>query len=110
MTKISNGHAWKFSTIPTGGVPAAVGLTTTPAFTNPMNAMNKPMPIPMDRLRSMGMAFRTASRKPVSTSALMTKPSTTMTPMAWGQVSLLATTRANATKALSPSPAASAKG
>ena len=35
---------------------------TIPAFTSPISAMNSPMPIPIARLRSIGIAFRTASR------------------------------------------------
>jgi hypothetical protein len=91
------------------GLPDS-GWTTTPAFTSPMNAMNNPMPIPMARLRSSGMALRTASRNPVNTSAVMTRPSMTITPMAWGNVSPNPATSVKATKALSPSPDARANG
>ncbi len=86
------------------------GWTTRPAFTRPMKAMNRPIPMPMARLRSIGMAFSTASRNPVSTSPVMTRPSTTMTPMACGQVRPSAPTRVKATNAFRPSPAASANG
>ena len=72
--------------------------------------MNSPMPIPIARFRSIGMAFSTASRNPVSTRTVMTRPSTTITPIACGHVSWSAPTSVNATKALSPSPAASANG
>ncbi len=108
MAKMSSGHDRKLWTIVTG-TPGGPGMTT-PAFTKPISAMNRPIPMPMDRLRSIGIAFRTASRNPVSTRAVMTRPSVTITPIAWGQVSPLATTRVNATNAFSPSPAAMANG
>ena len=85
-------------------------LVTIPAFTRPISAMNAPMPIPMARFRSIGIAFRTASRTPVSTSTVMTRPSTTITPIACGNESPSAATSVNATNAFSPSPAASANG
>ena len=72
--------------------------------------MKSPIPIPIASLRSCGIALITASRKPTSTSAVMTRPSTTITPMASGQLSLSAPTSEKATKALSPRPAASANG
>ena len=49
--------------------------TTMPPLTRPMIVMNRPMPIPIARFRSMGMALRTASRNPVSTSTVMMRPS-----------------------------------
>ena len=103
---------------PVKGWPLALSVNTVmrcwppalPMVVNPMNAMNSPMPIPMARFRSRGMAFRTASRNPVTTSAVMTSPSATMTPMAWGQERWSADTSVNATNALRPRPAASANG
>ncbi len=85
-------------------------FVTTPAFTRPISAMNAPMPIPIARLRSIGIAFRTASRTPVRTRTVMTTPSTTMTPIACGNESPFAATSVKATKAFSPNPAASANG
>ena len=107
MAKINKGHVRKFG--------AMVTMTpwpcfATPAFTKPMNAMNSPIPIPIDRLRSIGMAFSTASRKPVRTSTEMIRPSVTITPMASGQVRCAARTSVNATNAFSPRPAANANG
>ncbi len=87
-----------------------VPLTTMPASTRPMIVMNSPMPIPMANLRSPGMASITASRKPTSTSREMITPSATITPMASGQLRWSVPTRAKATNALRPRPAASANG
>ena len=56
------------------------------------------------------MALMTASRKPTSTSTAMISPSTTMTPIASGQLRRSAPTSEKATKALMPRPAASANG
>ena len=107
IAKINNGHDRKFGAMVTTGVP----LTTTPAFTSPMNAMNRPMPIPIARFRSMGMAFKTASRNPVSTRRVMMIPSATTTPIASAHVRWAGpSTSVKATKALRPSPAARAKG
>ena len=75
-----------------------------------MIARNRPIPIPIARFRSIGMAFRTASRKPVSTRSVMIAPSIAMTPIACGHVSPSVATSVNATNAFSPSPAAIANG
>ena len=72
--------------------------------------MNSPMPIPIARLRSIGIALRIASRTPVSTKIVMRTPSTTITPIACGHESPSAPTSVNATNAFSPSPAAIANG
>ena len=40
------------------------------------------MPMPIARLRPIGTARTTAWRRPVATSAVMTRPSATMTPIA----------------------------
>ena len=76
----------------------AVGLVRSPSARNvdssaamnpppfsPMNAMNKPMPMPMARLRDTGMASMTALRKPQSTSSKMRMPSRNTTAMATRQ-------------------------
>ena len=47
--------------------------------------MNRPMPTPMAYLSSVGMAWNTAARSPVSTSSRMTTPSSTTSPMASAQ-------------------------
>ena len=56
------------------------------------------------------MALMTASRKPTRTSTVMMRPSATMTPIASGQLRRSAPTSEKATKALMPSPDASANG
>ena len=66
------------------------------------------MPTEMATLSWVGMAWKTAVRKPVSTSTRMTMPSMTTSPIASAQVIWLAIE--NATNALSPSPAARASG
>ena len=106
-TKIPIGHVVSSAASPSGVGPV---LVTTPAFTSPISAMNAPMPIPIARLRSIGIAFRTASRTPVRTRIVMMTPSTTITPIACGNESPFAATSVNATNAFSPSPAASANG
>ncbi len=66
------------------------------------------MPTEIAILSWAGTAWKTASRKPVSTSTRMTRPSITTRPIASAQVIWLAI--ANATKALRPRPVASASG
>ena len=65
-TKSASDQERKFATMVTGGTGPGFACTTTPALTRPMNAMNSPIPIPIARFRSIGMAFSTASRKPAS--------------------------------------------
>ena len=91
-------------------VPPPAGCTTIPALTSPISVMNRPMPTPIARLRSFGMAFSIASRKPTSTDAVTTRPSATITPIACGQVRPRLATSVKATNAFRPSPAASANG
>ena len=45
-------------------------------------ARNSPIPTPIARFSAIGMAFMTASRKPVSTRSVITTPSSTTTPIA----------------------------
>ncbi len=66
------------------------------------------MPTEIAVLSDAGTAWKTAVRKPVSTSTRMISPSITTRPIASAQVIWLAI--AKATKAFSPSPAASASG
>ena len=94
---------------PTGSGPAA-GFTTNPAVKKPMKAMKRPMPTLMARLSPMGTASITASRKRVSTSSVMTSPSSSTTVIACGHESPRPATSSKATTALSPMPAASASG
>ena len=68
--------------------------------------MNMPIPMPIARFRSMGIAFTTISRTFVSTRTVMTRPSMTITPIACGNDSLSAPTNVNATNAFRPRPAA----
>jgi hypothetical protein len=70
--------------------------------------MNNPMPTAMALLSWAGMARNTATRKPVNTSTVMIRPSITTMPIAAGHDIRVATWKA--TKALSPSPVASANG
>ena len=109
-TKSASDQDRKSATIVTGGTGPGCACTTTPALTRPMNAMNSPMPIPIARFRSIGIALRINSRRPVNTKIVIKIPSATITPIACGQVSPSVPTKENATNALSPRPAASAKG
>ena len=70
--------------------------------------MNSPMPTEMATLSCTGTAWKTAVRKPVSTRTRMMTPSMTTRPIASAQVIWVA--MENATKALRPSPVASASG
>ena len=91
------------------GGPATSGMRRTkPASTKPISAMNRPMPTEIAVLSCAGTAWKTAVRKPVSTSTRMIRPSSTTRPIASAQVIWLAIE--NATNALSPSPVASASG
>jgi hypothetical protein len=90
-------------------VPAASGMRrTTPASTKPMKAMNRPMPTLMDCLRASGMTSITHWRRPVTTRAVITRPSRTTMPMAAGHVMTAASWKA--TTAFRPRPAAIANG
>src|SRR4029450_10351600 len=62
----------------------------------------------MASLRSCGIALITASRKPTRTSTVMARPSTTMTPIASGQLSRSAPNSEEPRKGLTPRPAAGA--
>ena len=53
-----------------------------PASTKPINAMNKPMPTPIEYFSGSGTAWKTAVRNPVNTSARTITPSTTTSPNA----------------------------
>ena len=81
---------------------------TTRASTKPISAMNRPIPTEIATLSCWGTAWKTALRKPVSTSTRITMPSRTTRPIAaphvdWRAIEL-------ATKALRPRPVASASG
>ncbi len=90
-------------------VPAASGMRrTNPASTNPMSAMNRPIPTEMAIFSWAGTALKMASRKPVSTSTRISRPSMTTSPIASAHVIWLAT--ANAMNAFRPRPVASASG
>ena len=79
-------------------------MRTNPASKTPTKVMNRPMPIEMPTRRDRGTALKTAVRKPVSTRAAISRPSSTIRPIAWGQVILGATVKASS--ALRPRPAA----
>ena len=63
------------------GTPGGPGFTI-PAEWSPMNRMKSPIPTPMARFSASGIAPIIASRKPVSTSTVMARPSSITTPMA----------------------------
>ena len=73
-----------------------------------MKAMNRPIPTEIATFSCDGIAWKTAFRKPVSTSTRMTTPSITISPITADQ--LICGAIATATKAFSPSPVASASG
>src|SRR5439155_11363213 len=92
----------------TGGAPGPPGMTIR-AFTRPMKAMNRPMPAPMARRRSRGMACMIASRRPAKTSNVVRTPSRTINPIAACHDPACGAT-VKATIAFSPIPLASARG
>ena len=81
---------------------------TKPASTNPISAMNRPMPTEIAIFSCGGTAWKTACRKPVSTSTRITRPSITTRPMASAHV--IREAMPKATNAFRPSPVASASG
>ncbi len=95
---------------PTGTVvPAASAMRrTNPASTNPMNAMNSPIPTAIAAFSSGGTALNTAVRKPVTASSTITSPSITTRPIASGQ--LISGAMVTATSVLMPRPVAIANG
>ncbi len=111
-TKTSTGQPCRLPDGPswTGTVVlAASGIRRTkPASTKPISAMNSPMPTEMAIFSCPGTAWKTASRKPVSTRTRITRPSRTMRPIASAQV--ICEAIENATNAFSPRPVASASG
>jgi hypothetical protein len=85
------------------------GTTTIRAWTSPRNTMNRPMPAPMARRRSTGIARMTASRTPRSTRSSTMAPSSTTRPIAACQLPA-AGAAWNAMTAFRPMPGASAMG
>ena len=81
---------------------------TTRASTKPMRAMNRPIPTEIATLSCCGTAWKTALRKPVSTSSRIRMPSSTTSPIAASQVDWRAIVLA--TNALRPRPVARASG
>ena len=106
-TSVGQPRSWVATPSSTGTGRFAV-RRTKPASTKPISAMNSPMPTPIAVLSCGGMAWNTAVRKPVSTSAVITRPSSTTRPIASGQLIRLA--MPNATNAFSPRPVAIANG
>ena len=102
-TNTSTGQPRRLPVAPswTGTVPAPV-RRTMPASTRPISARNRPMPTAIAIRSCAGMARNTATRKPVSTSTVITMPSITMRPIASAQDIRVAT--ATARNAFSPSP------
>jgi hypothetical protein len=91
----------------TGTGPASV-RRTKPASTSPISAMNRPMPTLMAVFSSIGIALKIAVRRPTRTRTAITMPSSTTSPMASAQLICDATEKV--TKALRPSPVATANG
>ncbi|MCY1231598.1 hypothetical protein D9M72_440520 [compost metagenome] len=81
---------------------------TNPESTNPMKAMNSPMPTVMAAFSSLGTARKMAVRAPVTPKRTIRIPLMTTRPMASAQVTSWIT--ATARKELIPRPAASPKG
>ena len=96
-----------FTPRPTGTGPAAV-RRTKPASTNPIRAMNRPIPTEIAILICAGTALNTATRNPVSTSTKMIRPSRTTRPIAAAHV--ICDAIPTATNVLSPRPVANARG
>src|SRR5690554_1048240 len=92
---------------PTGGEPNPVDVTK-PAFTRPMNAMNRPMPTVMAILSWIGTASKIMRRRLVADSSTMMRPLITTRPIASGQVTWPTTLTAR--NELMPRPAANANG
>ena len=107
-TNVSTRSVARCDAITTG--VASLPRITMPPLCSPMMARNRPMPMPIARLRSIGIASRIALRRPVSTRIEITRPSITITPIACSQVSPSVATRVNVTNAFKPSPAAIANG
>ena len=95
---------------PTGTVVFAASgrRRTNPASTNPMKAMNAPIPAAIAILSGSGMALNTAVRNPVRPRITMITPLTTTRPIASGQVTCGAIV--TATRVLMPRPVAIANG
>ena len=83
-------------------------LLTKPASTRPMSAIKSPIPTEIATLSDVGIALKTATRKPVRTRTRINIPSIKTNPIACSQVEFLAIE--TATKVLSPKPVASARG
>jgi len=109
MQKTSTGQPARALSIPSpiGGADWPV-VRTTPASTRPISVMNRPMPAAIADFSPAGTAWKIARRKPVSTRTRMTRPSSTISPIASAQV--MSAAIVNATNAFRPSPAASASG
>ncbi len=106
---VTHTYFWLKSPRPTSVIGA--GRMKPPSF-RPMVAMNRPIPTPIARFRLSGIAFMTASRRPVSTSARMMRPSTKMTdmPTCHGTFACWKPMSENVTTAFRPMPDASANG
>jgi hypothetical protein len=110
ITKMKTGQPRSSLFAPSCSGGTSPGDVTNPASTKPMIVMNKPMPTAIACFSGIGTASKTAWRNFVSTRTRMTRPSTTITPIASGQLRPFVATRVKATNPLRPSPAASANG
>ena len=103
-TSIGQPASWPSTPKLISGMPGRM----MPASARPMIVRKKPMPTAIAVFSCGGMASNTARRKPVSTSTVMSRPSSTTRPMISGQDSWVAAK--TATIALMPRPVASANG
>ena len=91
-------------------MPVASLLIVMPASRKPTNAMNRPMPTPIESLISIGTARMIASRRPARTRTSAITPSITTHAIATCHGSPRPRIRSNATTAFRPRPDASANG
>ena len=103
-TRIGHPASWPPTPKLISGMPGRM----MPASASPMIVRKNPIPTAIAVFSCGGMASNTARRKPVSTSTVISRPSSTIRPMISGQESWVAAK--TATIALMPRPAASANG
>ena len=83
-------------------------LLTKPASTRPIRAIKRPIPTEIAIFNDVGIALKTAIRKPVRTRTRIKRPSIKTNPIACSQVEFLAID--TATNVFRPKPVASANG
>ena len=90
----------------TGTGPTSV-RRTKPASTRPISAMNRPMPTLIAVFSCIGIALKTAVRRPASTRTAMTMPSSTTRPIASAQ--LICDATENVDEGVEPEPGRDAR-